>query len=152
MVDVQGRREDRRRASIFSVTLQRSSWVLLVVHGSSAKGASGGDGRGCGGLGGRKGGGGLGDGCGGAGVGGGTGDSRVARSTGNHCGGHASGGVISTSLIAALGGFGRNAAQKAAATPMRTSVREPGAAFSAYKGRARSRELGENERACTRGS
>ena len=152
MVDVQGRREDRRRASIFSVTLQRSSWVLLVVHGSSAKGASGGDGRGCGGLGGRKGGGGLGDGCGGAGVGGGTGDSRVARSTGNHCGGHASGWLISTSLIAALGGFGRNAAQKAAATPMRTSVREPGAAFSAYKGRARSREPGENERDRTRGS
>ena len=151
MVDVQGRREDRRRASIFSVTLQRSSWVLLV-HGSSAKGASGGDGSGCGGLGGRKGGGGLGDGCGGAGVGGGTGDSRVARSTGNHCGGHASGWLISTSLIAALGGFGRNAAQKAAATPMRTSVREPGAAFSAYKGRARSRELGENERDCMRGS
>ena len=149
MVDVQGRREDRRRASIFSVTLQRSSWVLLVVHGSSAKGASGGDGRGCGGLGGRKGGGGLGDGCGGAGVGGGTGDSRVARSTGNHCGGHASGWLISTSLLPTCG---MNAAQKAAATPMRTSVREPGAAFSAYKGRARSRELGENERDCTRGS
>eukprot|EP00964_Phaeocystis_antarctica_P046841 scaffold27076_cov67-Phaeocystis_antarctica.AAC.1 len=33
----------RRHASIFSVTLQRSSWVLWV-HGSSAKGASGGDG------------------------------------------------------------------------------------------------------------
>ena len=149
MVDVQGRREDRRRASIFSVTLQRSSWVLLV-HGSSAKGASGGDGSGCGGLGGRKGGGGLGDGCGGAGVGGGTGDSRVARSTGNHCGGHASGWLICRTR--SWWRSTMNAAQKAAATPMRTSVREPGAAFSAYKGRARSREPGENERDRTRGS
>eukprot|EP00964_Phaeocystis_antarctica_P031519 scaffold17831_cov70-Phaeocystis_antarctica.AAC.2 len=44
-----------------------------------------------------------------------------------------------------------NAAQNAAATPMRTSARELGAAFSAYKGRARSREPGENERDRTRG-
>eukprot|EP00964_Phaeocystis_antarctica_P056636 scaffold33425_cov62-Phaeocystis_antarctica.AAC.1 len=55
-VSGQGRREGRRRASIFSVTLQRSSWVLSV-HGSSAYGASGGDGGGCGGLGGGDGGG-----------------------------------------------------------------------------------------------
>ena len=39
--------QGRRRALIFSVTLQRSSWVLLV-HGSSACGASGGDGGDCG--------------------------------------------------------------------------------------------------------
>ena len=74
-VSVQGRVEGKRRASIFSVTLQRASWVLLV-HGSSAKGASGGDGGGCGGLGGREGGGGLGDGGGGEGGGGGGGGSR----------------------------------------------------------------------------
>ena len=66
--NVQGPGEGRRRASIFSVTLQRSSWVLLV-HSLSARWANGsGDGGGCGRLGGRKGGCGLGDGgCGGGG-------------------------------------------------------------------------------------
>eukprot|EP00964_Phaeocystis_antarctica_P137565 scaffold102158_cov51-Phaeocystis_antarctica.AAC.1 len=62
-----------RHALILSVTLHRSSWVLSV-HGSSAPGASGGDGGDCGtviagGLG--EGGGGDGDGGGGEGDGGG---------------------------------------------------------------------------------
>ena len=131
MVDVQGRREDRRRASIFSVTLQRLGsgpgksgsnpkppLKVVKVHG---------DGEGCGGLGGRK--------CG-CGLPGGNGAFRVARSTGNHCGGHAPGWLISTSSLATLGGVmcEMNGAQNAAATPMRTSARELGAAFSAYKG------------------
>ena len=47
-------------SSIFSVTLQRSSWVLSV-HGSSAPGVGGADG---GGVGGGDGGGGGGDGSG----------------------------------------------------------------------------------------
>ena len=78
-VNVQGEGEGRRRASIFSVTLQRSSWVLLV-HGLSAKGARGGDGGDCGGLGGGKGGGGLGEGGlgeGGGGEGDGGGDGQL---------------------------------------------------------------------------
>eukprot|EP00964_Phaeocystis_antarctica_P029608 scaffold16698_cov56-Phaeocystis_antarctica.AAC.1 len=128
-------RGQEARASIFSVTLQRlgsgpgkagsNPNPRLKVHGSS--GASGGDGEGCGGLGGRK--------CG-CGLPGGNGAFRVARSTGNHCGGHAPGWLISTSSLATLGGVmcEMNGAQNAAATPMRTSARELGAAFSAYKG------------------
>eukprot|EP00964_Phaeocystis_antarctica_P048864 scaffold28300_cov50-Phaeocystis_antarctica.AAC.1 len=61
-----------RRALILSVTLQRSSWVFSV-HGSSAKGASGGDGGDCGTViasGSGEGGGGEGDGGGGEGDGG----------------------------------------------------------------------------------
>ena len=66
-----------RRALILSVTLQRSSWVFSV-HGSSAKGASGGDGGDCGTViaggdgegGGSEGGGGEGEGGGGDGEGG----------------------------------------------------------------------------------
>ena len=135
---MQGRREDRRRASIFSVTLH---WLgsgnhglghLGKVHGSSAKGASGGDGEGCGGLGAATK---TAVGCAAASAP----SECMARSTGNHCGGHAPGWLISAS------GDGvrceMNAAQNAAATPMRTSARELGAAFSAYKGRVRSQEL-----------
>ena len=86
-----------------------------------------------GGLGGEDdGGGGLGDGGGGDGDGGG-GDGD-ARSTGSHCGGHALGWLFSTSLLATLGfvmcGL-MMAAQKAAATPMRTSARKRGPSFFA---------------------
>ena len=58
-----------------------------------------------------------------------------ARSTGSHCGGHASGWLISTSLLATLGFVicGLKAAQKAAATPMRTSVRKLEASFFACR-------------------
>ena len=62
----EGRRR-ARRASIFSVTLQRASWVLLV-HSLSARWANGSGDGGGGRLGGRKGGCGLGDGGGGGGV------------------------------------------------------------------------------------
>ena len=61
-----------RHALILSVTLHRSSWVLSV-HGSSAPGASGGDGGDCGTViagGSGEGGGGEGDGGGGDGDGG----------------------------------------------------------------------------------
>ena len=77
-------------------------------------------------------------GVGGGGVGGGIGDSSstagMARSTGSHCGGNATGWLASTSLLATLGGgvmCGMDAAQKAAARPMRTSARELGVAFFA---------------------
>jgi len=68
-------------------------------------------------------------------VGGGIGDS-AARSTGSHCGGHAMGWLASTSLLATQGGVmcGMNAAQKAAATPTRTSARKLEASFFAYIG------------------
>ena len=140
VVNVQGRGEGRRRASIFSVTLH---WLgsgnhglghLGKVHGSSAKGASGGDGEGCGGLGAATK---TAVGCAAASAP----SECMARSTGNHCGGHAPGWLISTTLLATLGMCEMNGAQNAAATPMRTSARELGAAFSAYKGRARSQEL-----------
>ena len=126
VVDVQGRREDRRRASIFSVTLQRlgsggpQDGVRLKVHG-------GGDGGGCVGLGAAA----------KAAVGCAAASAPLecmASSTGNHCGGHAPGWLISTTLLATLGMCEMNGAQNAAATPMRTSARELGAAFSAYKG------------------
>ena len=129
---MQGRREDRRRASIFSVTLQRlgsggkeTAPPRLKVHG-------GGDG--CGGLGAAA----------KAAVGCAAASAPLecmASSTGNHCSGHAPGGLISTTLLATLGMCEMNGAQNAAATPMKTSARELGAAFSAYKGRARSQEL-----------
>ena len=122
---MQGRREDRRRASIFSVTLQRlgsggkeTAPPRLKVHG-------GGDG--CGGLGAAA----------KAAVGCAAASAPLecmASSTGNHCSGHAPGGLISTTLLATLGMCEMNGAQNAAATPMRTSARELGAAFSAYKG------------------
>ena len=117
-------RGQEARASIFSVTLQRlgsgpgkagsNPNPRLKVHGSS--GASGGDGEGCGGLGGRK--------CG-CGLPGGNGAFRVARSTGNHCGGHAPGWLASARLLATLGFAmcGRKAVQRAAVAPMRTTAR-----------------------------
>ena len=63
---------------------------------------------------------------GGGGVGGGIGDSRAARSTGSHCGGHATGWLTSTSLLATLGVVvcGMKATLKRAAMPMRTRVVE----------------------------
>ena len=67
------------------------------------------------------------------GAGGGIG---AVRSTGNHCGGHAAGwSASSASLLAALGGVvmcGVNAAQKTAATPMRTGRRRLRVGFFAY--------------------
>ena len=50
----------------------------------------------------------------------------MARSTGSHCGGHATGCSASANLLATLGlvKCGMTAAQKAAATPMRTSARK----------------------------
>ena len=49
-----------------------------------------------------------------------------ARSNGSHCGGHATGCSASANLLATLGlvTCGMTAAQKAAATPMRTSARK----------------------------
>ena len=78
-----------RRASIFSVTLQRASWEPSV-HGSSANGASGGGGDGGGGEGGGGDGGG-GEGGGGESEGGGDegGIPTTAKRTCNHCNGHA---------------------------------------------------------------
>ena len=81
--------QGRRRALILSVTLQRSSWVLSV-HGSSAPGASGGDGGDCGTVGGPDGGGGEGDGDGGGGEGeggGGLGDGGLGEGGGGLGGG-----------------------------------------------------------------
>ena len=51
--------------------------------------------------------------------------SLEARSTGSHCGGQTTGWSTSASLLATQGFvvFGMKAAQKAAATPMRTSAR-----------------------------
>ena len=59
-----------------------------------------------------------------------------ARSAGNHCGGQASGWLISTSLLATLGSImcGSRAAPKAAATPMSTSARKRDASFFACVG------------------
>ena len=56
-----------------------------------------------------------------------------ARSTGSHCGGHASGWLISASLFATLSFVmcGLKPAHKAAATPMRTSARNRDAIFFA---------------------
>ena len=56
----------------------------------------------------------------------------AARSTGSHCGGHATGWLASASLLATLGFImcGVNA-QKAAATPKRTSARKLEALFFA---------------------
>ena len=55
------------------------------------------------------------------------------RSTGSHCGGTATGWLTSANLLATLDSVmcGRKAARKAAATPMRTSARKPGASFFA---------------------
>ena len=55
-----------------------------------------------------------------------------ARSTGSHCGGQTTGWSTSASLLATQG-FGMKAAQKAAATPMRTSARELDACVFAYR-------------------
>ena len=57
-----------------------------------------------------------------------------ARSTGSHCGGQTTGWSTSASLLATQGFvvFGMNAAQKAAATPMKMSARELDACFFAY--------------------
>ena len=57
-----------------------------------------------------------------------------ARNTGSHCGGQTMGWLSSASLLAAQGlvVFGTKAAQKVAATPMRTSARELEACFFAY--------------------
>ena len=115
VVDVQGRREDRRRASIFSVTLQRlgsggpQDGVRLKVHG-------GGDGGGCVGLGAAA----------KAAVGCAAASAPLecmARSTGNHCGGHASEWLTSTRLLATLVFVmcGMEAVQMAATTPMRSA-------------------------------
>jgi hypothetical protein len=56
----------------------------------------------------------------------------AVRSTGSHCGGHATGWLASASLLATLGFImcGVNA-QKAAATPKRTSARKLEALFFA---------------------
>ena len=50
----------------------------------------------------------------------------MARSTGSHCDGHATGWLTSANLLATLSfvSYMTKAAQKAAATPMRTSVRK----------------------------
>ena len=58
-----------------------------------------------------------------------------ARSTGSHCGGQTTGWSTSASLLATQGFvvFGMKAAQKAAATPMKTSARELDACFFAYR-------------------
>ena len=59
-----------------------------------------------------------------------------ARSTGIHCGGHAKGLMLSSaSLLAALGFVMcvLKAAEKTAATPMRTSARKLEASFLACK-------------------
>ena len=60
----------------------------------------------------------------------------AARITGSHCGGHAAGWLASASLLATLDSVmcGRKAAQKAAATPRRTSTRKLGACFFACLG------------------
>ena len=66
--------------------------------------------------------GGGGEGDGGDGV-----EGTLAKSTGSHCVGHATGcWLTSASLLATLGFAirGRNATQKAAVTPMRTSARK----------------------------
>ena len=57
----------------------------------------------------------------------------AARSTGSHCGGTATGWLASANLLATLDLVmcGVKAAWKAAATPMRTSARKPGASFFA---------------------
>ena len=53
-------------------------------------------------------------------------EGTLAKSTGSHCGGHATGWLTSASLLATLGFAirGRNATQKPAVTPMRTSARK----------------------------
>ena len=58
-----------------------------------------------------------------------------ARSTGSHCGGLTTAWSTSASLLARQGFvvFGMKAAQKAAATPMRTSARKREVCFFAYK-------------------
>ena len=58
-----------------------------------------------------------------------------ARSTGSHCGGQTTGWSTSASLLATQGFavFGMKAAQKAAATPMRTNARDLDACFFAYR-------------------
>ena len=69
--------------------------------------------------------------------GGGLGGSGLeARSTGSHCGGQTTGWSTSASLLARQGFvvFGMKAAQKAAATPMRTSARKREASFFACIG------------------
>ena len=60
----------------------------------------------------------------------------LARITGSHCGGHATGWSTTASLLATLDSVmcGRKAAQKAAATPRRTSTRKLGACFFACLG------------------
>ena len=59
----------------------------------------------------------------------------LAKSTGSHCGGTATGWLASATLFATLGLVmcGVKAAQKAAATPMRTSARKPEASFFACR-------------------
>ena len=59
--------------------------------------------------------------------------STVPKSTGSHCGGTATGWLTSANLLATLDLVmcGVKAAWKAAATPMRTSARKPGASFFA---------------------
>ena len=58
-----------------------------------------------------------------------------ARSTGSHCGGLTTAWSASTSLLATQGFvvFGMKAAQKAVATPMRTSAWKREVCFFAYK-------------------
>ena len=59
----------------------------------------------------------------------------AAKTTGSHCGGHASGWLISASSLATLVFvvYGLKVAQKAAATPMSTSARKLEAPFFAYR-------------------
>ena len=111
-------------------------------HFQSMGGNGGGEGDGGsglgGGIGGGEGGAGGGEGDGGGGLGGGNGggegralakDTVLPKSTGSHCGGTATGGLTSADLLATpdLVMCGVKAAWKAAATPMRTSARKPGA-------------------------
>ena len=60
-------------------------------------------------------------------------DTVLPKSTGSHCGGTATGWLTSANLLATLDLVmcGVKAAWKAAATPMRTSARKPGAPFFA---------------------